>query len=1066
MKKLKVGSPNEMALQKEFVIPFFMDYENHGGLGYNKVSANTISNNLIIKSDLISFLKESELNRRNYKQLLKKYANDEVLLIEELLIFLEEKILSARNMAIFLKDEQISFKGIVFSLFHRSGSMNGDKDFDENIFSVVEELGYTYKYRGKKIFDFIPDISFFVNGIYLGYSELKSNHTRQSAKKNGKKKIKDDYERAVRAYLEYIESDNLLNEKEQRHYRRELLKIFEKAIWISTTDVNETYILRDIVQFFEVIKNGDNLYEEKIYKALKAYPLVLESDDKRDQLREIFTAHYSKKMIEKEILYYNFIERELEELEGKKSLKNAEGRLISPRPKQKFGVDKILAKIDEFLEHESESDYFLNKLKEELKALAPNRQEEMIKERMAYHNNANVYSLLLQYSAGFGKSNIIGWSALQLKDLKKEGEYVYDKVIIVVDRLQLRDQTDTKLFNMNINNANYIEANSKASFQKALLGKEQVVIINIQKFQDIGIEDKKTLEELGNKRVVFLIDEIHRSNNGTQNEEMINIFDALERSFEKEGARKSKKNLIIGFTATPSDATLARFGEYGRYGKSEGFWKPFDSYTMKEAIDDGYILDPSKNILSISSKMFFELPKELTQGLSSEEIEENYSFKKQKIYENKERIEAISQNIAKHLVQSVYKKIGKRAKAMLAVSSIASAQLYMKYLTKHFGRIAQENKTSKNDFGKAPLYIVYSDSQGTKSASTLNGGLSESRVLQKFASDKNALIIVVDKLQTGFDEPRLHTLFLDKEIRGINAVQTICRVNRKSKNKSDCSIVDYSYQNINYSNIQNAFNKFSDLVISDFNPLGELKTLKKHYKHLQIGSLYKDYFVSFRDRYCLNEEREYHFYMDLEKSVRSYIKLHENESRLLKELISEYFRILEVLDYVLIFDKKYKEPCFLAFFVLFKRLFREIYSDSDEIEDIIVSFDESIGMIEPKFIEEKERGANQKRGEMVEYKYDILKLIEELNKEEENKEEKIEAFEAKIERFFNYVKEHKDFAKLKAKIEDSHFVEDEIYNDFTKIYNHFKRRNREDIFIQYTQSLVEKLCDDFRRVIE
>jgi len=1069
MKKI-VTKPNELALQKEFVIPFFIEEQSRGGLGYKKVMASSISNSLIIDSDLMEFLKESELNKRNYAQLLKKYNSDEVLLEKELMAFLEEKILSARNMATFLKDEQISFKGIGFSLFHRSASLNGDRDFDENIFSVVEELPYNYKYMDKKIFGFRPDISLFVNGIYLGYSELKSNYGTQTAKKNGKKKIKGDYEKAVKAYLEHIEADVSLGDKEKKQHRRDMLKIFEKAIWISTTDVHESYILRDIVQFFEIIKNRDKAYEEKIYKAIKAYPLSdenRESNDKRVLLREIFGVHFGKKMIEKEILYYNFIEREIEDLEGKKSLKNAEGRLISPRPKQKFGVDKILAKIDEFLEHESEPDYFLNKLKRELKGLSSKRRDELIKQRMGYHNNRSVYSLLLQYSAGFGKSNIIGWSALQLKDLKRDGEYVYDKVIIVVDRLQLRDQIDTKLFNMNINNSNYIEASSKASFHKALIGKEQVVIINIQKFQDVGIDDKKTLEALGDKRVVFLIDEIHRSNNGDQNEEMLNIFDEIQTSCDKASSKSGeKKNLIIGFTATPSDVTLARFGEYGRYGKSEGFWKPFDSYTMNEAINDGYILDPTKTILYISSKMYFEMPKDKVEGLSSEEIEKQYRFKKKNIYENEERIDAISQNIAQHLVQSVYKKIGKRAKAMLAVSSIKSAQLYIVSIREHFSRIAYEKKTSKNDFGNAPIYIVYSDEQGTKSATSLNNGLSETRVLQKFASDKNALIIVVDKLQTGFDEPRLHTLFLDKEIKGINAIQTICRVNRKTKNKSDCAIVDYSYKNINYSNIQNAFDKFSDLVVSDFNPLGVLKSLKKDYKLLMKSSIYQDYFISFRDKYCLNKKRELHFYMDLEKSFRSYIKLHENESRLLKEIVSQYFTSLETLNYVLMFDEKYKEPCFLAFFSLFNDIFREIYHDRDDVEDIIISFDESIGMIEPEFIKEKEKNPNSGDGGGQEYKYDILKIIKELNKNEENIEEKIEAFEEKIELFFTYVKTHKDFTKLSAKMSDSQFAEDEVYSDFTKLYNQFKRRNRDDIFIKYTQSLVEKLCDDFRKVRE
>ena len=1070
MKRIKVGKPNEKALQEEFILPFFTRNESNHGLGYKQVRANTVSSSLIIESDLVEFLKESRLNAPKYKQLLKKFNGNEEQLVKELLEFLIDKILSSRNMATFLKSQTFSFKGIELSLFHRSGSsLDGDRDFNENIFSVVEELTYAYKYNGKKIFHFRPDISLFVNGIYLGYNELKSNYTNQTAKKNGKKKIKNDYEKAVRAYCEYIESDIALTESQKKGYRRDLLKVFEKAIWISTTDVNETYIIRDITQFFEKIRKNDSKYEEEIEKALKAYPLSNSEKeyDKREKLAEIFEVHFSKKMIEKEILYYNFIEKEVTEIDGKKVFKSGDGRLISPRPKQKFGVDKILNKIDEFLEYEDEPNYFLDQLKEQLKELPKSQRDKFIADRMKYQNNKNIYSLLLQYSAGFGKSNIIGWSALQLKDLQREGEYVYDKVIIVVDRLQLRDQIDTKMFNMNIDNRMYIEASSKETFHKALKEKERVIIANIQKFNDIGISDVDTLQKLANMRVVFLIDEIHRSNSGEQNEAMLNVFDELQNSFDKneEALNTTKKNLIIGFTATPSEYTLARFGEFGKYAEAEKYWRPFDSYTMNEAINDGYILNPIKNILSISSKMYFELPDNELEGLDSDDVEKKYSIKKKKIYENEERIDAVSKNVAKHLVQTVYKKIGKRAKAMLAVSSIKSAKLYKEKVTKHFKRIAEEKKNSKNDFTEAPIYIVYSRSQGEHSSTTYNNGLTESQVLKKFANDKNALIIVVDKLQTGFDEPRLHTLFLDKEITGINAIQTICRVNRKTKGKTDCSIVDYSYKNINFSNIKHAFERFSDLVVSDFNPLEELKTLIKGYKSLSVTSIYNDYFSSFNEKYCLNPQRSINFYMDLEKSLTKYIKSNPIESKEIKTTVSEYFRILSILEYVIVFDEKYKEECFLYFFQLYSECYRKVNTNHDEADDVIISFDDEIGIVEPKIVEEKTRGEKGTGGDGTSaYKYDILKIIAQRNKDEEDIEEMIKEFQSKIELFYLYVSEHKNFTKLKAKIEDSHFSEDEVYTDFRKIYNDFKRRKKQEageFFLKQTKTLVEKLCDDF-----
>jgi type I site-specific restriction-modification system R (restriction) subunit len=172
--------------------------------------------------------------------------------------------------------------------------------------------------------------------------------------------------------------------------------------------------------------------------------------------------------------------------------------------------------------------------------------------------------------------------------------------MIVVDRLQLRSQIDAKMRNMNIENSMFLEAHDKKTFQQALTSDKRLVIINLQKFQDVrSILDADTLQHLAGLRIVFLIDEIHRSNSGSQHEEMVNIFDELQTPFDANrqyNLIRTKKNLIIGFTATPDDNTLARFGEYSGYAESEKLWVPFDSYTMNEAIRDKFILNPSDDV--------------------------------------------------------------------------------------------------------------------------------------------------------------------------------------------------------------------------------------------------------------------------------------------------------------------------------------------------------------------------------------------------------------------------------------------------------------------------------------
>ena len=592
---------NELHLQDKFLIPFFRD-----SLGYKEVKANTITSSLIIEEDLQAFIADTDLNKKPYELLLRKYGGNKPKLLADVITLIQERCSSSRNKALFINaNKSITLQGIKLHLFYTSDSVIHDNAlFNENIFSVVQELPYKYHYQGTQLFSFRPDMVLFVNGIYLGYSELKSNYTNQTASKNGRGKVIKDYFEAIKAYHQHIDCNTQLSDNEKLAYRKDFLKVFEKAIHITTTDIGETFVIRTLADYFDEMlatcregKFDREELEKKVHGVFKPYPLLKPDADKKDKLKELFTALYGKFYIEKEILYYNFIERDVYVNKGVKEVKNEVGHLISPRPKQKFGVDKILAKIDEFLAHEQEPDYFERLLEKQLAGVSESKRKELLEKRQAYSNNKNVYSLLMQYAAGFGKSNIIGWSALQLKDLRHNGEYVYDKIMIVVDRLQLRSQIDSLMLNMNIDNRMYLEATNKKTFQAALASDIRLVIVNLQKFGAGAVHeilDSEVLQKLAKMRIVFLIDEIHRSNSGDQHEDMVSIFDELQHPFDSTLYSKAstKKNLIVGFTATPDDHTLARFGEFSGYAESEKLWRPFDSYTMKEAIEDGFIRCP------------------------------------------------------------------------------------------------------------------------------------------------------------------------------------------------------------------------------------------------------------------------------------------------------------------------------------------------------------------------------------------------------------------------------------------------------------------------------------------
>lgn len=1067
---------NELHLQDKFIIPFFQD-----GLGYKEVKANTVTQALIIEEDLQEFISESSLNQKPYEALLKKYRGDKKSLLQDLMILVAERISSSRNMALFINaNKSITLQGIKLHLFYTSDSViHGDALFDENIFSVVQEFSYKFSYQDTTIYHFRPDIVLFVNGIYLGYSELKSNYSNQNAKKNGRGKVLKDYFEAVKVYHQYIDSNAMLSDKEKMVLRKNFLKIFENAIHITSTDIGETYVIRTIVDYFDEIlatcregKFDREEIEKKAQSVFKLYPLLKHDAEKKDKLKELFSALYNKLMIEKEILYYNFIERDVYFNRGVKEVKDQAGYLISPRPKQKFGTDKIMGKIDEFLSHEQEPDYFEKLLDKQLVGVSEAKKKELLEKRKGYSNNKNVYSLLMQYAAGFGKSNIIGWSALQLKDLRRldsqgKTEYVYDKIMIVVDRLQLRSQIDSLLLNMNIDKRMVIEATNKKTFQEALASDTRLVIVNLQKFGAVReMLDTDVLKKLAGMRIVFLIDEIHRSNSGEQHEEMVSIFDELQSPFDSVAyaGHSIKKNLIIGFTATPDDHTLARFGEFSGYAESEKLWRPFDSYTMKEAIEDGFILNPLKNIVPVASKMLFDLPSNNMEGFTEKEYKD---AQKKQVYENRDRINAIAKYVADLLVKDVYRQIRGTGKAMLAVYSIKAAIAYQGAVTRHFNALVKETKYAK--YADAPIHIVYSSNQDEQSATGLNGGLTEEKVLENFALSKNGLMIVVAKLQTGFDEKKLHTLFLDKEIKGISAIQTISRVNRTTKHKNDCKIVDFSYNNVNVQNIKDAFEHFSDIVVSDFDPFGDKKVLDILLAELIKSDTFDKFSSVFMSIYQdVNIRHEPESYLDFESSLKKYIDANPQRTSDTKAKATQYFTILNRIEYVIELDEKYSKTSFLLFWRKFNMLYNMLHRSEDIKDPIEVYFDNQIGMLEVLADESKNKKKSPTKVATgippgTSGQFDILAIIAARNEKEAKTGSLIKDFETKIVDFFDYVRETNDGKRLIVKIK-SHVSEEEIYDEFSKIYRRYKALHRQtvgDYFFKETEDLINKLCDDF-----
>lgn len=600
-------------------------------------------------------------------------------------------------------------------------------------------------------------------------------------------------------------------------------------------------------------------------------------------------------------------------------------------------------------------------------------------------------------------------------------------------------------------------------------------------------------------RVAFLIDEVHRSNTDDVHQEMYSAFDELQDIFDENGGfitrGSTKKNLIVGFTATPSDRVLARFGEFHRSTNFNQLWKPFDSYTMKEAIAGSYILDPTKHIIPVSAKMYFELPNGVMQAITAamnSGQEERVSFARKQIYENPDRMKAIAEFVVNRLLSLVYGKIRGTGKAMLAVSSIPIAIQYYKIIR----RLISE-KTASGTFAKyadAPVAIVYSDNQKYEKCSSMNGGVAEDKVIDNFKTAKNGLIIVVDKLQTGFDEPKLHTLFLDKEIRDINAIQTISRVNRKAKYKEECHIIDFSFGNVNEKNIRDAFAKFCGMVITDFDSLREKAIIQELYRELLSQPIYIKWFERYRSS-VNNAEANAQLCLDMDADIRAWIKnvmeahtqytqdlkAHSEETastsdddpaKALRKTIGRYNSLLVLLQGVIELDVQFKDAVFIDFWQRYCNIYRSLFEPQDSIGSIHTTFDGEIGLLVSDEVEIEEpqepdddpanpkskKNTGENRGGLA----SIFDILARLNATEQEREQEIQFYFARTNEFYEFLKSD---GRFMAMLRSPNFSRDEIEKEYNKLIRRFLRQAEDVKIKKLIDENKEMFLEDFKNKI-
>lgn len=410
--------------------------------------------------------------------------------------------------------------------------------------------------------------------------------------------------------------------------------------------------------------------------------------------------------------------------------------------------------------------------------------------------NGSGKNYLIQHSAGSGKSNTIAWIAHRLAELHDgSNKNIFDGVIVVTDRRVLdRQLSDTvKSFSQITGLVKHVE--SSAELSESLKSGVKIITSTLQKFPVIV----ETIEKTEGKKFAVIIDEAHSSQSGESAADLRQVLtlDEAEKEEEREEklfktiedqivermkARKvSSPNLsFFAFTATPKQKTLELFGNEDPL---TGKFAPFSLYSMKQAIEEKFILDVLKNYTTYET--YFGLLKK---------VEDDPEFDKKKaqrlligyVERHEHAIDKKVAIMAEHFEEKIASLIGGRAKAMVVTKSRLHAVRYKiafdKYLKEkgyHHKALVAFSSTVKDIDTK----LEYTEGQ--------MNGVSESKTAEEFKKDEYKFLIVAEKFQTGFDQPLLSVMYVDKKLGGVNAVQTLSRLNRTTYGKNDTFVLDF-----------------------------------------------------------------------------------------------------------------------------------------------------------------------------------------------------------------------------------------------------------------------------------
>jgi type I restriction enzyme R subunit len=457
---------------------------------------------------------------------------------------------------------------------------------------------------------------------------------------------------------------------------------------------------------------------------------------------------------------------------------------------------------------------------------------------------------LIQHSAGSGKSNSIAWLAHQLSVLHDDQDKrVFDSIIVITDRrvLDRQIQRTVRQFEQTLGVVENIDKTSK-QLKEALEGGKTIIVTTLQKFPVIADQ----IGALPGKRFAVIVDEAHSSQTGESTKSLKEVLavGSLEEAEKEEGgewedledliaAEMKKRGRLpnvstFAFTATPKPKTLELFGNR----REDGKYEPFSLYTMRQAIEENFIMDVLQNYTTYKS--YWNLLKKIEKDPHYDRSKATYLLKAfVDLHEHTiaKKVAIMVDNFAEHVAS----KIGAKAKAMIVTRSRLHAVRYKQEVDKYLKEKGYPYKA----------LVAFSGTVrdgGVNYTEARMNGFPDLQTAKTFERSEYRFLIVAEKFQTGFDQPFLHTMYVDRKLAGVHAVQTLSRLNRVHPGKEETMVLDFGNE---AEAIKEAFEPYYDRILlsegTDPNLLYDLQNSLadfQFYTQSEVNQFAKTYFDS------------------------------------------------------------------------------------------------------------------------------------------------------------------------------------------------------------------------------